>query len=70
MCVSFSIIYCNPNWEVTPSILEPSYVVMSLLDQRLNFALKSPRTIVRKGIFTITESRFNSRLFINDSKSS
>ena len=35
MCVGFLIICSNQNWEVTPSILEPSYVVMSLLYQRL-----------------------------------
>ena len=70
MCVGSLIICSNPDWEVTPPILESSYVVMSLLYQRLVFALKSPRTTVRKGLFTITESRFNSKLLINDSKSS
>ena len=74
ICVGSLIIYSNPNWEVTPSILEPSYVVMSLLYQRLVFTFKSPRTkrrySVRKGFYTITESRFNSKLLINDSKSS
>ena len=43
MCVGSLIICRNPNWEVTPSILEPSYVVMLLLYQRLDFALKLPR---------------------------
>ena len=61
---------CNPNWVVTPSNLEPSYVVISLLHQRLDFALKWPRMRVRKGLFTITESRLYWRLLINDSKSS
>ena len=59
-----------PNWEVTPSILEPSCVIMSLLYQRLGFALKPPRRTVRKGLFTIAELRFNSKLLINDLKSS
>ena len=45
-----------------------SYVVISLLYLRLTFALKSTRMKFRKGIFTITESRFNSKLLINDSK--
>ena len=49
ICVDSLIIYRNTNWEVTPSILEPSYVVMSLLYQRLDLALKSPRMTVRKG---------------------
>ena len=62
------IIYFNPNWEVTPSILEPSYLVMSILYQRLVFTLKSARTTVKKGLFTITDSWFNSKLLINDSK--
>ena len=35
---------CEPSWEVTPSVLESSYVIMLLLYQRLNFALKPPRT--------------------------
>ena len=64
------IICCNPNWEVTPSILEPSYAVTSLLSQRLDFTLKSPRMTVRKGLFTITKPRLYSKLLINDSKSS
>ena len=46
-CVGSLIICCNPNWEVTPSVLEPWYVVISLLHQRLDFALKSPRATVR-----------------------
>ena len=58
------------NWEVTPSILELSYVVTSLLYKRLDFALKSPRMTIRKGLFTITESRLHIRLLINDSISS
>ena len=65
-----SLIICyKPNWEVTPSVLEHSYVVMSLLYQRPDFALTSPRTTVRKGLFTITESLFDSKLLINDSRS-
>ena len=32
-----------PNWNITPSILEASYEVMSF-----DFRLKSPRTIVKK----------------------
>ena len=67
-CVGSLIIYFNPNWEVTPSILEPSYLVMSILYQRLVFTLKSARTTVKKGLFTITDSWFNSKLLINDSK--
>ena len=64
------IICCDPNWEVTPSILEHSYVVMLLLYQRLDLALKSPRMTVRKGLFVMMGSRFSLMLLINDSKSS
>ena len=51
MCVDSLIIFVcrNPNWEVTPSVLEPSYVIMWLLHERFDFPLKSPRTVVRKG---------------------
>ena len=59
MCAGFLIDCSNPNFEVTPSILEPSYVIMSLFCQRPVFTLKSPRTTVRKGLFTMTELRFN-----------
>ena len=68
MCVGCLIIFCNPVWEITPSILESSCVVMSLLYKRLDFALKSSRATVRKELSTITESRFNSSILINESK--
>ena len=44
MFVDSLIIYCNPNVEIIPSILEPSYVVLSLLNQRFDLALNSPRS--------------------------
>ena len=43
MCVDSLIICCNPNVEVIPSIVEPSYVVLSLLNQRFDLTLNSPR---------------------------
>ena len=55
---------------VTLSIFEPLYVGMLLLYQRLNLALQSPQTTIRKGLFTILVSRFGSKLFLNDPKSS
>ena len=64
------IICCNPNAEVIPSILEPSYVVLSSLNQRFDLALKSPRTTVKKVLWAVAVSIFNSKLFANDSKSS
>ena len=36
------IICCNPNVEAIPSILEPSDVVLSPLNQTFDLALKSP----------------------------
>ena len=70
ICVGSLIICCNPNVEVIPSILEPSYVVLSPLNQRFDLALKSPRTTVKKVLWVVAVSVFNSKLFANDSKSS
>ena len=67
-CVGSLIGCCNPNWEVTESILEPSYDVLSPLNKR--FDLISPRTTGKKRLFAVTASMFNSKLFANDSKSS
>ena len=53
MCLGFLIMCCNPSWEVTPSVIDRSNVVMLLLYQRPNFALKSPIMKVRKELFTI-----------------
>ena len=66
-----SLISCyNPNWEVMPSIFEASYDVLSLLHQRLDLALKSPRKTVKKGLFAKIVSRFSSKFFRNVSNSS
>ena len=46
LCVGSLIIYCNPNVELIPSILEPLYIALSPLNQRFGLALKSPRTAV------------------------
>ena len=48
ICVGSLIICCNPNVEVTPSILEPSYLFLSPLNQRFDLALQSPRTAIKK----------------------
>ena len=50
--------------------MEPSYDVLSPLNQRLDLILKSPRTIVKKVLFAVTASMFNSKLLANDLKSS
>ena len=66
-CVGSLISCCNPNWEVIASILETSYDVLSPLNQRSDFILKSPR---KNGLFAVTTPMFNSKLLANDSKSS
>ena len=53
-----------------PSIFEASYDVLSLLHQRLDLALKSPRKTVKKGLFAKIVSRFSSKFFRNVSNSS
>ena len=70
ICVGSLIICCNPNVEVIPSILEPSYVVLSPLNHRFDLAVKSPRTTVKKVLWTVVVSIFNSKLFADNSKSS
>ena len=70
MCVDSLIICCNPNVEVIPSILEPSYVVLWPLNQRFDLALKSLRITVEKVLWAVAVSIFNSKLLANDSKSS
>ena len=54
------IICCNPNVEVIPSILEPSYVVLSSLNQRFDLALKSPITTDKIVLWAVAVSIFNS----------
>ena len=67
-CVG-SLISCNnPNWEVIASILEPSFDVLSPLNQRLDLILKSPRTTVKKWLFAVTASMLNLKLLANYSK--
>ena len=38
-CVGSLISCCSLNWEVMPSIFEPSYDVLSLLHQRFDLTL-------------------------------
>ena len=70
ICVGSLIICCNTNVEVIPSILEPSYVVLLPLNHGFDLTLKSPRTAVKKVLWAVAVSIFNSKLFANDSKSS
>ena len=70
ICIGSLIICCNPYVEVISSILEPSYVVLSPLNQIFDLALKSPKKAVKKVLLAVAVSIFNSKLFANDSKSS
>ena len=53
MWVGSLINCCRPNFEVTASILEPSYVVLSRLYQFEDLVLKSPRATVRNGFWLL-----------------
>ena len=48
-CVGLLFSCCSLNWEVTPSIFDP--YAMSLLQQRFDVTLKSPRTTAKKSYF-------------------
>ena len=54
--------------KCNPSILEPSYVFLSPLDQRFDLVLKSLRTTVKKVLLAVAVSTFNSKLFANISE--
>ena len=69
ICAGSIIICCNPDAEIIPSILEPSYVVLSPLNQRFDFALKSTRTTVKKVLLAVAASKLHSKLSANASKS-
>ena len=56
-CVGSLVSRCSPNWEVMPSIFEPSCYVLSLLHQKFDLTLKLPRTTVKKGLFAKIVSR-------------
>ena len=64
------IIWCKPNYHEIFSIALPSVVVMSFLHQLLDFALKSPRSTTRNGLFCTADSRFSSRFSLKDSNRS
>ena len=61
---------CRPNCNVTVSILEPSYVVLSCLYQFEDLVLKSPRTTVRNGFWLLILSNESCKLSANSSKES
>ena len=50
-CVGSLITWCKANCNDIFSIALPSQVIISLLQQLLNFALKWPRSTTKKGLF-------------------
>ena len=65
LCVCSVIICDKPNFEVRSWIWEPSKLVLSILHQCLDFALKSPIIIVRSGLRLDNEWKFTSRFHLN-----
>lgn len=57
-CRTSSVTWDKTNWETWRSIQKPSELVMSSKYQLLDFALKSPIIIVKKGLLVDSESRF------------
>ena len=60
-CVGSLISCCNPNWEVIPSIFEPSYDGLSLLHQSFDLTLKSIRVAAK--IVSRFGSKFSPEMF-------
>ena len=67
-CVDSLITCCRPNCHVTFSIIFPSKLHLAFfLYQFFNFALKSPITTTKNGLFWTKLSKFNSENFSNSS---
>ena len=70
MWVGSLINCCRPNCEVTASILEPSYVVLSCLYQFEDLLSKSLRATVSNGFWLLILSNENCKLPANSSEES
>ena len=68
ICVGSLISWCKPFCEVTASIFLPSSLVISLLYQLLDLALKSLRATIKKRFFWARVSKVNSKMSRNDTK--
>ena len=68
MWVGSLIDCCRQNYEVTASILEPSYFVSLWLYQLKDLVLKSPRTTIRNGFWLLILSNESCKLSANSSK--
>ena len=67
ICVGSLITYCRPDCcEIFPIAL-PFIVVVSFFHQLFDFALKSPRSTTKKGLFCTADSRFSPRFSLKDS---
>ena len=64
------ISYSNPSWDVIPSILVLSWVVLPKGYNPYVCALKSPRTTIKNGFLRVTESTVSWSLSAEDSNSS
>ena len=70
MWVGSLIICCYPNWELITSILESSKVVVSLVCQILDFALKPLMVTSKTGMVDEKASKVSPKLYQQPSKSS
>ena len=66
ICVSSLFTWWKPNCDAIFSIALPSLVVMSLLHQILNLALKLSRSTTRKRLFCTADPRFSWKLSLKD----
>ena len=66
ICVGSLIIWCKRFREVNLSFFAPLKLVLSLMHQLHNSALKSPNTAIKNGFQVVALSKFNFRFFINE----
>ena len=66
MCWLSLIIWCKPFCEINASVFAPSKLVLSVMDQLHDFALKSPKATAKNGLKVTLLSKFNFRFFINE----
>ena len=65
ICVGSLIIWCKPFCEVNVSIFAPSKLVLSLMHQFHDFALKPPNTTTKKGNIKTIEQSLRKQLISN-----
>ena len=71
VCVGSLVFWCKPSCEVNMSIFAPSKLVLPLIHQLCDFALKSSNTNTKNGLKSVvTLSKFSPTLFISELNSS